>query len=76
MIWGYRISDIIYQDGQHFVMGFLVGLLAYYSMRIISSNTMQKEHPHGLFTGRRFGWLVVSLSIMAHVLEDYYIRWF
>jgi len=76
MIWGFPLSAIIYCSTAHFIMGFSVGLLVYYLMRITSRRITSVALSRDLFTGWRFGWLVVSLSIIAHVLEDFFIKLF
>ncbi len=59
----------------HFSLGFFVGLLAYALILTIfrccgGTRTDELRIRHYVF------WLALSLSIVAHVLEDYALGWF
>ncbi len=77
MIWGHPISQVIVSIAAHFGLGSLVGLLVYFSMRIMGYGFCSQGHSDtGPSIGRRSILLVVSFSIIAHVLQDYFIRRF
>ncbi len=81
MIFGFQVGGIILFSGLHFILSGLVGLLVLWLISTTSLRTMVfntwKESGH--LDRSIFPWLLllmVSLSIVAHVLEDCLARWF
>ena len=76
MICGYVISQIIFCEAMHFVLGFCVGSLAYLLIQTTHSHTGLKYLTEDSSIFPSWVVLCVSFSIVAHVLEDYLLNWF
>ncbi len=81
MIWGIELEVIAYYCGLHFGLGFLVGLAVFW-LTLTTGLGIKGLHTHmicGQLDQSIFRWLsllVVSSSIVVHVLEDWLLRWF
>ena len=71
------ISKIIYSLSAHWGMGFLVGWLVSSSiLTTLSRDSLHKERINESSTQRTLLWLVLSLSVASHVLEDFTVSKF
>ena len=77
IICGYEISLIAYCLGMHWLLAFIVGVLAYSLILTILLRTSSFKERVGVFSTRTFSLLVaLCLAVLSHMLVDYTVHWF
>jgi len=77
MIWEFTIGQVAYSVTMHLGLGFMVGLVVWLlTSTIFSLGGGQTYSHHARSIWRCSLSLAVSLSVVAHVLEDYLLHWF